>query len=46
MVKQVADIDEGGSRSAGTCLAVETELASQECLILSADTDKKIYCLL
>lgn len=45
MVKGVPEADEGGSRSAGTCLAVETELASQECLILSVRTDKKIYCL-
>lgn len=45
MVTEVPDIDERGSRSAGTCLAVETVLGSQECLILSVDTDKKIYCL-
>lgn len=44
VVKEVPAIAGGGSRSAGTCLAVETELASQDCLILSVDTNK-LYCL-
>jgi len=34
-----------GSRSVGTYLMAEKELACQECLTLSADTSKKICCL-